>query len=95
MSLKINTGIEANPMNQNTDTKNKQKSKITPFIIGYRKGYTKRKQDAVTNTKQIPKPWIRVDETKVRCPHCDIILMIAMYPHGKASYCPNCGKPCC
>ena len=81
-------------MNQNTNTNTKPKSKITQFTIGYRKGYEKGKQDAITRMNQETKQWITIDDTKVKCPHCDIILMIAMYPHGKALYCPNCGKPC-
>ena len=36
--------------------------------------------------------WIRVDNTKCRCSECDIIHMIAQYPHGEINYCPNCGR---
>lgn len=36
--------------------------------------------------------WIATnDENKKRCSECDIIHLIAQYPHGKANYCPNCG----
>ena len=35
--------------------------------------------------------WIRVDNTKCRCSECDVIHLIAQYPHGEANYCPNCG----
>ena len=35
--------------------------------------------------------WIQVDETKCRCSHCDIIALIALYPHGDKNFCPNCG----
>ena len=31
------------------------------------------------------------DENKKRCSVCDIIHLIAQYPHGQANYCPNCG----
>lgn len=35
--------------------------------------------------------WIQVDSTKCRCSHCDIIALIALYPHGDKDFCPNCG----
>ena len=35
--------------------------------------------------------WIQVDSTKCRCSHCDIIALIALYPHGDKNFCPNCG----
>lgn len=35
--------------------------------------------------------WIQVDSTKCRCSRCDIIALIALYPHGDKNYCPNCG----
>lgn len=35
--------------------------------------------------------WIQVDSTKCRCTHCDIIALIALYPHGDKNFCPNCG----
>ena len=35
--------------------------------------------------------WIQVDSTKCRCSRCDIIALIALYPHGDKSFCPNCG----
>ena len=35
--------------------------------------------------------WIQVDSTKCCCSHCDIITLIAMYPHGDKNFCPNCG----
>ena len=35
--------------------------------------------------------WIRVDETKCRCGRCEIITLIALYPHGEKNYCPQCG----
>lgn len=35
--------------------------------------------------------WIQVDSTKCRCSHCDIIGLIALYPHGDKNFCPNCG----
>lgn len=36
--------------------------------------------------------WIETnDETKKRCSECDVIHLIAQYPHGNANYCPNCG----
>lgn len=33
--------------------------------------------------------WIQVDSTKCRCSHCDIIALIALYPHGDKNFCPN------
>lgn len=36
--------------------------------------------------------WIRVNQDKVRCSNCDIIHLIAQYPHGVIDYCPNCGS---
>lgn len=35
--------------------------------------------------------WIQVEETKCRCSNCDIIALIALYPHGDKNFCPNCG----
>lgn len=36
--------------------------------------------------------WIETnDDTKKRCSECDVIHLIAQYPHGNANYCPNCG----
>lgn len=35
--------------------------------------------------------WLQVDSTKCRCSHCDIIALIALYPHGDKNFCPNCG----
>jgi predicted RNA-binding Zn-ribbon protein involved in translation (DUF1610 family) len=50
------------------------------------------------NTPAIKKPmvkhghWIKCrDRDKKRCSECDVIVMIAQYPHGEANYCPNCG----
>ena len=31
------------------------------------------------------------DDNKKRCSRCDVIHLIAQYPHGQANYCPNCG----
>ena len=31
------------------------------------------------------------DDNKKRCSECDVIHLIAQYPHGQANYCPNCG----
>ena len=31
------------------------------------------------------------DDNKKRCSECDVIHLIAQYPHGHANYCPNCG----
>ena len=31
------------------------------------------------------------DDNKKRCSQCDVIHLIAQYPHGQANYCPNCG----
>ena len=31
------------------------------------------------------------DNDKKRCSRCDVIHLIAQYPHGQANYCPNCG----
>ena len=31
------------------------------------------------------------DDNKKRCSRCDVIHLIAQYPHGQAIYCPNCG----
>lgn len=31
------------------------------------------------------------DDNKKRCSWCDVIHLIAQYPHGQANYCPNCG----
>lgn len=33
--------------------------------------------------------WIQVDSTKCRCSHCDIIALIALYPHGDKNFCPQ------
>lgn len=35
--------------------------------------------------------WMQVDDTKCRCPKCEVITLIAQYPHGDKNYCPNCG----
>ena len=36
--------------------------------------------------------WIETnDDTMKRCTKCDVIHLIAQYPHGNANYCPNCG----
>lgn len=36
--------------------------------------------------------WIETnDDTMKRCTECDVIHLIAQYPHGNANYCPNCG----
>lgn len=36
--------------------------------------------------------WIETnDDNKKRCSECDVIHLIAQYPHGNANYCPNCG----
>lgn len=36
--------------------------------------------------------WIKTnDDTKKRCSECDVICLIAQYPHGEANFCPNCG----
>ena len=36
--------------------------------------------------------WLETnDATKKRCSECDVIHLIAQYPHGNANYCPNCG----
>lgn len=36
--------------------------------------------------------WIETnDDTMKRCSECDVICLIAQYPHGKANFCPNCG----
>lgn len=35
--------------------------------------------------------WVQVEENKCRCPNCDIVALIALYPHGDKNYCPNCG----
>lgn len=35
--------------------------------------------------------WIRVDKDKLKCSKCEIIHLIAQYPHGKIDWCPNCG----
>lgn len=31
------------------------------------------------------------DDNKKKCSQCDVIHLIAQYPHGQANYCPNCG----
>lgn len=31
------------------------------------------------------------DADKLRCSNCDVIHLIAQYPHGDINYCPNCG----
>ena len=31
------------------------------------------------------------DDNKKRCSRCDVIHLIAQYPHGQINYCPNCG----
>lgn len=37
--------------------------------------------------------WINTNNPNhLRCSNCDIIHMIAQYPNGKISYCPNCGS---
>ncbi len=35
--------------------------------------------------------WIQVDDTKCKCSECEVITLIAQYPHGDKNYCPNCG----
>lgn len=36
--------------------------------------------------------WLKTnDDTMKRCSECDVIHLIAQYPHGNANYCPNCG----
>lgn len=36
--------------------------------------------------------WIPThDADKLRCSQCDVIHLIAQYPHGEINYCPNCG----
>lgn len=36
--------------------------------------------------------WISTHDTdKLRCSCCDVIHLIAQYPHGEINYCPNCG----
>lgn len=36
--------------------------------------------------------WIPThDADKLRCSWCDVIHLIAQYPHGEINYCPNCG----
>ncbi len=35
--------------------------------------------------------WIQVDDNKCKCSKCDIIALIALYPHGDKNFCPNCG----
>lgn len=36
--------------------------------------------------------WIPThDNEKKRCSCCDVIHLIAQYPHGEINYCPNCG----
>lgn len=40
--------------------------------------------------------WIRVDDTKLKCSECEVILFIAQYPTaGQINYCPNCGSKMC
>ena len=62
----------------------------------YRRGY----DDCVATVLNAPTAdvapvvhgrWIQVDSTKCRCSHCDIIALIALYPHGDKNFCPNCG----
>lgn len=37
--------------------------------------------------------WIQVDKDKRKCPYCETIAYIAMYPPGSdVNYCPNCGR---
>lgn len=36
--------------------------------------------------------WIPTkDDNKKECSNCEIIHLIAQYPHGQINYCPNCG----
>lgn len=36
--------------------------------------------------------WIPThDADKLRCSRCDVIHLIAQYPHGDINFCPNCG----
>lgn len=35
--------------------------------------------------------WKQVDKNKCECSNCNIITLIAVYPHGDKNYCPNCG----
>lgn len=35
--------------------------------------------------------WQQIDATKCKCSNCEIITLIAQYPHGDKNYCPNCG----
>ena len=32
------------------------------------------------------------DKNKKRCSKCDVIHLIAQYPHGESNFCPNCSK---
>lgn len=36
--------------------------------------------------------WIQVDSTKCRCSHCDIIALIALYPHGDKNFAPTVAR---
>lgn len=77
-----------------------KKKKVTQYTIGYRKGYLKGRQDErlhsdiTYQTLRKKMTWIPVDDTKMKCPHCEIISFIAMYPPRTfANFCPNCGQP--
>lgn len=45
------------------------------------------KRMAVTHGRWMPTS----DDNKKRCSGCDVIHLIAQYPHGQANFCPNCG----
>ncbi len=53
--------------------------------------------DAITDAEKVDAEpvwhgrWIQVDDRKCKCSECEVITLIAQYPHGDKNYCPNCG----
>lgn len=55
-------------------------------------------EEIIDDIENLPEPkqgtWLPCnDENKMRCSECDTICLIAVYPHGKAAFCPICGTP--
>lgn len=50
------------------------------------------KQKAADVAPVVHGEWLPTnDKNKKRCSRCDVIHLIAQYPHGDANYCPYCG----
>ena len=75
---------------------------IKPFEGGHSKEYNSALNWAATQIRKAEEVdsqpvkhgrWIDTNTPNhLRCSNCDIIHMIAQYPNGKISYCPNCGS---